>query len=1146
MAFDFLTTSYSLDNDNPLLYEGLTGTLLAEATAIVADGPDVYHFPYDTYDPANIVFTDGSVKLRQQAHDYALDMADGTLNGTVGGIPVGSLRMYGADITSITMDSTTLRDDGGNSFARVIVYFTVPSDTNGLVLSTWGGHLGIGTDTFVNGLPEGWGEMNGAMGISGSPFHMVFKGVYWQFDPDGTGKGSKIDIGDLVQSMSGDQDRSMSADAVFVYADVSGYKWNDANANGVWDTDEVGLADWTIHVDGGPYGTVHLAAVTGPGGYYAFTHVPMGTYTLSEDLKAGWSQTYPVAGTYSISVTGSGQVFSNKNFGNCLLHPAISVTKGGPAQAHEDQTITYTIVVSNTGDCPLYNVWVEDTLLGNLTVLLPDRTLDVGESNTIHPTYTIPVPQIANVVNTVTVHGYDILGRPVTDDADHSVDVIHPGILVTKVGTRYAHVGDPVSWTITVTNTGDCILYNVTVDDDLLGLHETIAVLGIGDDETYTVPGVASADLTNTVDVWGEDIIHGEASDSASWTLDVMTPQITIVKVGPTKVHPFDTITYQIYVNNTGDCILYNVTVYDPLTGDTIPIGTMNVGAHHAPITVLTVAGSVDVLNVASVDGDDILGGPNGYVFAEDSWPTEVLIPDILLVKTVTPTMIHSGETVKYTYTITNTGNCPLYSITVEDSELDLSSYLPDTSVIPLASGAWISFDVETSIYADVTNTATAYGTDALGKQVSAGDYASVDVIFPEIAVTKTGPHYAHIGDTITYTITVENTGDCMLHDVWVVDTLLGNITSYLEDRTLDVGEVNTIEVTFVVNIERGDLPNTVTAKGIDPIYRTVSSSASHTVEVILQSVVTDTQFCVFDMDPSQPGQQFRLIFTPSNNGNGGMYKLASTNPGQFYYNVFYLGTPGEPYTVHIQIPYPFITNGAMPIHVYNDFDITTNGCTKYWQIGAVTDFMTGGNTSTITSAGQHGISLSDYGAAPKIGSWVELTVTGTVPDTGLVYVTVHLEFGLKHTASYGASDKTATPDAYYLGDDGDYDVGDLVLHYGEGYLFAWWCGDEWVEPTIYSENVFKKDPGFAGLVTGSSGDPLSGMTVTITISAKDHITATVFTDEDGWYLYAYKYTGKSSIVNIHLWGYKENWAFVDVLMKTNSLIIVDFAVPGL
>jgi uncharacterized repeat protein (TIGR01451 family) len=104
-----------------------------------------------------------------------------------------------------------------------------------------------------------------------------------------------------------------------------------------------------------------------------------------------------------------------------ILHPAIDVIKSANAtKAYAGDIIEYTIVVKNTGDCPLYNVNVTDTLQGNIWT----GTLDVGESKTFTLTYTVKVGDPDPLVNTATASGKDVLGKMVTATDTATVDLI--------------------------------------------------------------------------------------------------------------------------------------------------------------------------------------------------------------------------------------------------------------------------------------------------------------------------------------------------------------------------------------------------------------------------------------------------------------------------------------------------------------------------------------------------------------------------------------------------------------------------------------------------------------------------------------------------------------------------------------------------
>ncbi len=81
-----------------------------------------------------------------------------------------------------------------------------------------------------------------------------------------------------------------------------------------------------------------------------------------------------------------------------------------------------------------------------------------------------------------------------SDSCDPATGCVHtwicgePEIEVTKTADRetFNSVGDVITYTITVTNTGNVVLENVRVSDPLTGLDETIPSLAVGDSQTFT------------------------------------------------------------------------------------------------------------------------------------------------------------------------------------------------------------------------------------------------------------------------------------------------------------------------------------------------------------------------------------------------------------------------------------------------------------------------------------------------------------------------------------------------------------------------------------------------------------------------------------------------------------------------------------
>ena len=86
--------------------------------------------------------------------------------------------------------------------------------------------------------------------------------------------------------------------------EISGYKWHDLNDNGLFDADEPGIAGWTIYLDRNQNGRLdagETSTVTDADGFYSFTDLRFGNYTVAEQNESRWSQTYPFASSYAWS-----------------------------------------------------------------------------------------------------------------------------------------------------------------------------------------------------------------------------------------------------------------------------------------------------------------------------------------------------------------------------------------------------------------------------------------------------------------------------------------------------------------------------------------------------------------------------------------------------------------------------------------------------------------------------------------------------------------------------------------------------------------------------------------------------------------------------------------------------------------------------
>lgn len=96
------------------------------------------------------------------------------------------------------------------------------------------------------------------------------------------------------------------------YGSICGFKFNDLNDNGIWETEEPGIPNWEIILQSA---TGTFTTYTDANGGYCFENLHDGQYTVSEVQQNGWLQTFPSSSTYTITIL-NGQRIQNTDFGN--------------------------------------------------------------------------------------------------------------------------------------------------------------------------------------------------------------------------------------------------------------------------------------------------------------------------------------------------------------------------------------------------------------------------------------------------------------------------------------------------------------------------------------------------------------------------------------------------------------------------------------------------------------------------------------------------------------------------------------------------------------------------------------------------------------------------------------------------------------
>ena len=449
--------------------------------------------------------------------------------------------------------------------------------------------------------------------------------------------------------------------------------------------------------------------------------------------------------------------------------------------------------------------------------------------------------QTANVIDTsleidavATRTDTVLLGEPIVliEKATNGVDADAPAEAVEVIA------GSTVTWTYVVTNTGQVDLVSLEVLDDQIpasaincdgtGSNVIAGPIAPSDSFTCVATGTAgTAPYTNNSVVTGIPInSDGEpatgvtVSDEDPSNYIPVAPSIELEKAtngadadtaaAAVQLLPGDAITWTYEVTNNGTTNLINVEVTDN-QGVVVtcpggnPIPQLPIGAT-ITCTGTGTAGTTAYTNIGEVDGtpaDAAFVAIPGAIDVSDTDPSNYVVnvdAAIDIEKTTNgsnadvepgPSLV-VGETVTWTYVVTNSGSVPLVNVTVTDvpaQSLDCDGTGGPTVAGPLPAGGSFSCTATgTATAGQYRNDSSVVGTpsDAAGNPVGLPDVNAQDPSHyfgqePSIDIEKstngvqadlsTPPNPITVGDSVQWLYVVTNNGLVNLVDVTVVDS---------------------------------------------------------------------------------------------------------------------------------------------------------------------------------------------------------------------------------------------------------------------------------------------------------------------------------------------------------------------------------------
>ena len=486
--------------------------------------------------------------------------------------------------------------------------------------------------------------------------------------------------------------------------------------------------------------------------------------------------------------------------------------------------------------------------------------------------------------NTATISHSDQIDPVGTDNTASATETpLRSDLVVSKsVDAAHPNVGDTITYLVTVTDAGPDAATNVQLTDllpaGLTLLSNTpsqgtynattglwsVGTLASGGNATLQLRAmvVSPAAQTNTAAISHSDQFDpNTGNNSASATETPQQADLAILKsVSDSKPNNGDTITYTLRVVNTGPDTATGVFVTDVLpAGLTFVSSSATQGAYDdatgiwtvgtvapAATATLTIYVTVDkqntIVNTATVAGDQFDPDPGNNT---DSISFKAKEADLLVLKTVSDPTPNVGENVTFTVAVANGGPDTATGVQVTDvlpTGLTFVSDTPSQGTYDNVTGLW---DVGTvapgpsaqtlAIVARVvstaaqTNTATITAGDQFDPNLANNSNSATES--PQgidLAVTKNvSDATPNVGDTITFTVTLANSGPNTATGVVLTDLLPAGLS--FVSSTPSQGSYNPINGLWSVGTVATGAPETLTlsARVDSPIAQTNTASVT-------------------------------------------------------------------------------------------------------------------------------------------------------------------------------------------------------------------------------------------------------------------------------------------------------------------------------
>jgi len=505
--------------------------------------------------------------------------------------------------------------------------------------------------------------------------------------------------------------------------------------------------------------------------------------------------------------------------------PDFAVSLEAPAIVHANAPLTANLRVTNTGSLNLRAVATATTLPG-CTWGAPAQdawaagVAEIGEVWRMSCVTSVAMSGVYTAMMAAT----DKLGQHTTRNATHTFQVIRPALAVgVTPHTVTVAAGAPVTFTYTVTNTGDTPLTAVTLLSSLTGAHTLpVAALAPGAAATlvatHTVPTDATASQHNQVRVRAQSIAGMEVVAEDAGMIDVLPATLHLTIETAPAVVVGEVVHYRAHIENTGALTLYDLALHAAQGSAALTtIGALAPGAAISATGTLTAGEALlpgPLVESLLVSAHTAYGQP---VTATQTlaWDLEAA-PALALTHVFIPTTARIGETVTYSYVLTNIGRVALHNIALTSQRLGALP-LADASLSPgaQAAGAWQFVVTEEELPGPLVLRVEASGVNTVaGVQATTANTLTLALQSqPGLALTAQPPTtVARSGETVVVRVQITNTGDVTLDQLAADAASFGPVT--LSNTRLAPGVSTSGEVRVLITeaVQPGPVLLTITA----------------------------------------------------------------------------------------------------------------------------------------------------------------------------------------------------------------------------------------------------------------------------------------------------------------------------------------------